>query len=96
VYSGQLSDVQSVVYGVLQGSVLGPLLYMLYTAELHQLVQRHGVTMHQYVDDCQHYVSIPVSHAAAAVSKLSECLTDVNDWLSRSRQRLNASKTQVI
>lgn len=95
-YSGQLSAVQSVLYGVPQGSVLGPLLYVLYTAELHQLVQRHGVNMHQYADDCQLYLSSPVPQAAAAVSKLSECLSDVNDWLSCSRLRLNASKTQVI
>jgi len=61
VYSGQMSDVQSVVYGVPQGSVLGPLLYVLYTAKLHQLVQQHSVTMHQYADDCQFYVSTPVS-----------------------------------
>ena len=40
-YSGQLSSVQSVLFGVLQGSVLGPLLYVLYTAELALVVDRH-------------------------------------------------------
>jgi len=95
-YAGQLSTVQSVLYGVPRGSVLGPLLYVLYTAELHQLVERHGVNLHQYADDCQLYLSTPVSDAAAAVNKLSACLTDVNDWLSHSRLRLNASKTHVM
>jgi len=39
-YSGQLSSVQSVLFGVLQGSVLGPLLYVLFTAELALVVDR--------------------------------------------------------
>jgi len=87
----------SAVNGVPQGSVLVwlAILYVLNTAELHLLVERHSVTMHQYADDCQLYLSTLVSQAPATVSKLSECLTDVNDWLSRSRLRLNASKTQV-
>jgi len=58
-YSGQLSDVQSVGDGK-AGSVLGPLLYVLYTAELRQLVERHGVTMHHYADDCQLYAVVKV------------------------------------
>jgi len=71
-YSRQLSALQPVLYGATQGSVLGPLLYVLYTAELHQLVERHGVSLHQYADDCQLYLSTPVSGAAAAVSVLLE------------------------
>ena len=71
---GQLSALQPVPLRLPTGtgSVLGPLLYVLYTAELHQLVERHGVNLHQYADDCQLYLSTPVSGAAAAVSVLLE------------------------
>jgi len=95
-YLRQLSGVQSVLYGVPQGSVIGLLLYVLYTAELHLLVKQHGVSMHQYADDCQFYLCTPASQAAAAVSKLSECPTDIHDWLSRIRLRLNPSKMQAM
>ena len=52
-YCGRLSPVQCVLFGVPQGSVLGPLLYVLYTAELELIVARHGLRLHMYADDCQ-------------------------------------------
>ena len=52
--------------------------------------------LHQYADDCQVYISVPVTEAAAAVDRFSRCVADVSMWLSSSRLRLNPAKTVVI
>jgi len=52
--------------------------------------------LHQYSDDCQIYVSVSAGDAAAAETKLSACLMEVNCWMSASRLRLNPTKTQVM
>jgi len=84
-YNSKLSSIQAVLCGVPQGSVLGPLLYVLYTAELFHIVARHRLQLHMYADDCQVYLSTPAKDAVIAVDRLSTCITDINDWMTASR-----------
>jgi len=63
---------------------------------LAHVVARHGLSLHQYADDCQVYTSSPVVGAPAAVDQLSTCLVDVEAWLKTSGLRLNPGKTQVM
>ena len=95
-YNGKLSPVQSVKYGVPQGSVLGPLVFVLYTTELHQIVADHGLKLHQYADDCQVNVASLVDDAVSAAEAVAGCIDDINTWLSVNRLRLNPTKTQII
>jgi len=68
----------------------------MYTTELHQVVSSHGLTLHQYADDCQIYLTTLVEDASTAVGRFSRCLTDVGEWMGSSRLRLNPTKTQVM
>ena len=92
-----LSDVVQLTCSVPQGSVLGPLLFVLYTAELANIAEHVGVCVHMYADDThQLYVHYSPREAIAAVSRLELCLARVNRWMAASRLKLNSEKSEVI
>jgi hypothetical protein len=95
-YDGEQSVTSAVLFGVPQGTVLGPLLYVLYTAPLFSIFAKHQIDAHQYADDLQLYLCVSPAEASVAADRLGECLVDVEVWLRASRLRLNPGKTHVM
>jgi len=95
-YCGKQSVTSIVRFGVPHGSVLGPLLFVMYTVDIVSIVAHQGMSVHQHANDIQAYGRCLPNDATSLCRDLGSCIEQVARWMDTNRLQLNVAKTEFM
>ena len=87
---------QTLTCGVPQSSVLGPLLFILYTAPLSKLISSSSVDHHLYGDDTQLFIFLSPHSLQDALNHIRNTITQISAWMAPNLLCLIPSKTEFL
>lgn len=91
---GVCSDSLLVNYGVPQGSIMGPTLYSLYTADFHKVLKH--CNYHFYADDTQLYYSFDVENLSEAKVKITQDVKALIEMAGKHFLKINFKKSSIL
>ena len=81
------------------GSVLGPVMFTLYTTPMQRIFKIHGIKYHKYADDIQLYASYNPARLGDQVEtarRLTACIGEVRRWMVLHMLKLDDEKTKMM
>jgi Reverse transcriptase (RNA-dependent DNA polymerase) len=90
----ELSSFAPILKGVVQGSILGPILFSIFINDLMNVIMFSQC--HMYADDAQLYISGERSDIARTIEKLNADVSSIWNWSQQNGLCLNPDKSQAV
>ena len=97
--NGRSSKPVLLIFGVPQGSVLGPVKFIAYWGPVFEIAKAHGIDSHLYADDTQLYFAFDLDKPSDfndAITNVENCIDDIKIWMNENKLKLNDSKTELL
>ena len=88
-----LSDIAQLLSGVVQGSGIGPLMFLLYINELIGILERHGITVKVFADDVKMYLRVVND---IDVKQLQSAIDSLLSWAELWQLGISVDKCCVL
>ena len=90
------SVMMELLYGVTQGSVLGPPLFNIYIRSLYPYIRPLRFNIFGFADDHQLLKAFIPAMQVTAINDIEKCLNMINQWMNEFFLCLNANKTKIL
>jgi ribonucleases P/MRP protein subunit RPP40 len=87
------TDWKPVEAGVIQGSVLGPILFLLFIHDINEVIPE-GIELEKYADDILAYIIGNTEHIHGSLPQ--KTIEAINSWCTVNDMRLNTTKCKVM
>ena len=94
--NGIYSDPSALMHGVPQGSVPGPILFVLYATPVSDIMNYYSLHRESFSDNTQLHQSAHITELDQLISRIQDCITDLKTWMIHNKLWFNDDKTELM